>query len=148
MRHGGFSLTRGLDAPRERVFAAWTQLEHRRHWFAGPAWIEVERSLDLRAGGTEVAHGRFENGPDVIYTARFHLIEPNHRLIYAFDMHVGGVLFSVSLAGVEFLETSDGTELTYSEQGVFLIGDYDAAARMAGTEGILDKFTAYLQSLR
>jgi hypothetical protein len=32
-------------------------------------------------------------------TARFYLIDPNVRLIYAFDMHVGGKLFSVSLAG-------------------------------------------------
>ena len=148
MQYGGFSLTRRLDAPRERAYAAWTELEHRRHWFAGPAWTEVERSLDLRPGGTEVAHGRFENGPNVIYTARFHLIEPNRRLIYAFDMHVGGVLFSVSLAGVDFADLAHGTELTYSEQGLFLIGDYDAAARAAGTEGLLDKFAAYVQSMR
>jgi len=48
----------------------------------------------------------FEDGTETIYTARFHLIVPNVRLIYAFDMQVGGKLFSVSLAGVEFEEKS------------------------------------------
>lgn len=62
-------------------------------------------------------------------------------------MHVGGILFSVSLAGVEFVDAPRGTELTYSEHGLFLIGEYDAAARSAGTEGLLDRFAAYVQSM-
>ena len=90
MNHGGLSVTRRLNAPRESVYEAWTQLEHRKHWFAGPAWTEIERRVDLKVGGTEIAHGRFENGIDNLYTARFHHIEPNVRLIYAFDMRVGG----------------------------------------------------------
>lgn len=52
------------------------------------------------------------------------------RLIYAFDMRVGGAPLSVSLAGVEF--ESGATELTYTEQGFFLAGDYGAEARLAG----------------
>ena len=73
-----------------------------------------------------------------IYTARFHLIEPDVRLIYAFDMRVGGTLFSVSLAGVEFKSQSGATELTYTEQGLFLIGEYNAESRAAGTSRSLE----------
>jgi uncharacterized protein YndB with AHSA1/START domain len=90
MKHGTLSITRTINAPRELVFEAWTQLEHRKHWFRGPAWTEIERSLDFRVGGKEIAHGRFANGIETIYTARFHFIEPNVRLIYAFDMNVAG----------------------------------------------------------
>jgi uncharacterized protein YndB with AHSA1/START domain len=124
MNHGTLSITRHIDAPRELVYEAWTRLEHRKHWFVGPAWTEIERSVDLAVNGRELAHGRFEDGTEAIYTARFHLIDPNVRLIYAFDMHVGGKPFSVSLAGVEFEERSFGTELTYTEQAFFLVGEY------------------------
>ena len=124
MTHGTLSLTRRINAPRELVYEAWTTLEHRRHLFVGPAWTEIERSVDLRVNGQELAHGRFQDGTETIYTARFHLIDPTVRLIYAFDMHVGGKLFSVSLAGVEFEDTSTATELTYTEQVFFLDGEY------------------------
>src|SRR5258708_7522200 len=90
MKHGTLSITRQINAPRELVYQAWTKLEHRKHWFVGPAWTEIERRVDLKVNGQELAHGRFEDGTETIYTARFHLIDPNVRLIYAFDMHVGG----------------------------------------------------------
>ena len=148
MKHGGLSLTRQINAPREKVYEAWTTLEHRKHWFVGPAWTEIKRSLELKTNGIEIAHGRFEDGTETIYTARFHLIEPNIRLIYAFDMHVGGRLFSVSLAGVEFKSKSKATELTYTEQGLFLIGEYNAESRTAGTNGLLNQFTSYVESMK
>ena len=60
IEHGALSVTRRINAPRELVYEAWTQLEHRKHWFTGPAWTEIERCVDLRVGGKEIAHGRFE----------------------------------------------------------------------------------------
>lgn len=148
MNHGTVSIARHIDAPRELVYEAWTKLEHRRHWFVGPAWTEIERSVDLTVGGREIAHGRFENGIETIYTARFHLIDPNVRLIYAFDMQVAGKLFSVSLAGVEFEDASAATTLTYTEHGFFLAGEYGAESRTKGTNGLLDQFLSYLDTLR
>jgi len=148
MKHGTVTIARRVPAHRDLVYDAWTNIEHRRRWFVGPAWTEIARSLDLRVGGTEVAHGRFENGIETIYTARFHLIERNARLIYAFDMQVAGTPFSVSLAGVEFAEVPGGTTLTYTEHGFFLQGEYDAAAREAGTNGLLDQFVVHLSSVQ
>jgi uncharacterized protein YndB with AHSA1/START domain len=148
MKHGALSVTRNFNAPCKLVFDAWTKIEHRRHWFVGPSWTEINRSIDLQVNGHEIAHGRFPDGTETIYNARFHLIEPNVRLIYAFDMHVGGKHFSVSLAGVDFIERSGTTELTYTEQGFFLEGDYGAEGRLQGTNGLLDQFAAYLEKLR
>jgi uncharacterized protein YndB with AHSA1/START domain len=148
MKHGTIAASRRIDAPRKLVYEAWTELEHRRQWFAGPAWTEIERNVDLRVGGKEIAHGRFEDGIETIYTAQFHLIEPYVRLIYAFDMHVAGEHFSVSLAGVEFEDVSGGTELTYTEQALFLVGEYDADGRSEGTNGLLNQFTDHVSTLR
>jgi uncharacterized protein YndB with AHSA1/START domain len=80
MKHGTLSITRQINAPREIVYEAWTKLEHRKHWFVGPAWTEIERRVDLKVNGQELAHGRFEDGTETIYTAYFHLIDPNVRL--------------------------------------------------------------------
>ena len=66
MNHGELSITRQIKLPRAAVYEAWTALEHRKHWFKGPAWIEIERSLDLRVGGIEIARGRFEAGIETL----------------------------------------------------------------------------------
>lgn len=148
MKHGALSVTRKINAPRELAYEAWTKIEHRRYWFAGPGWTEIERSVDLKVNGQEIAHGRFPDGTETIYTARFHHIDPNVRLIYAFDMHVGGKLFSVSLAGVEFEEKSAATELTYTEQAFYLKGDYGTESRTEGTNWLLDQFASHVETLR
>ena len=74
MKHGTLSITRQINAPRELVYEAWTKIEHRKHSFVGPAWTELKRSVDLRVNGQEIAHGRFQNGTETIYTARFRLL--------------------------------------------------------------------------
>jgi uncharacterized protein YndB with AHSA1/START domain len=102
--------------------------------------------VDLRVGGTEVARGQFADGTESIYPARFHLIEPAVRLIYAFDMQVAGAHFSVSLAGVRIEDHVGDTELTYTEQGLFLRGDYDETSRAHRTKGLLGQFVTRVSS--
>ncbi|HEX7026656.1 MAG TPA: SRPBCC domain-containing protein [Gammaproteobacteria bacterium] len=148
LKHGEFSIKRRIKAPRELVYRAWTGIEHRKHWFVGPGnWQPIERSVDLKVGGKEIAHGRMEDGTETLYTARFHLIIPNAQLIYAFDMHVAGKHFSVSLAGVEFEDGPAGTVMTYTEQAFYLNKDYGNEGRIEGTHGLLDQFTTYLDSI-
>jgi uncharacterized protein YndB with AHSA1/START domain len=147
MKHGTIAASRRIEAPRQLVYEAWTELEHRRQWFAGPEWTEIERSLDLSVGGREIAHGRIGPGIETIYTAHFHLIEPNVRLVYDFDMHVAGDHFSVSLAGVEFKDASGGTELSYTELAFFLVGGYDADERTEGTNVLMEQFMAHVAAL-
>jgi uncharacterized protein YndB with AHSA1/START domain len=46
-----FVISRVLDAPRERVWAAWTEVEHVKRWW-GPKGFAVKHcALDLRPGG-------------------------------------------------------------------------------------------------
>ena len=46
-----FETSRVFDAPRERVWAAWTQAEHMKKWW-GPKGFKVKQlTLDLRPGG-------------------------------------------------------------------------------------------------
>ncbi len=144
MNHGTLTATRDVAVDQQTAFDAWSLLEHRRHWFAGPGWTEIAREQDFRVGGSELAHGMFPDGTETIYQSRYHRIDDGLRLIYDFDMTVGGLPFSVSLASVEFAAGPDGTTVVYTEQGIFFAPEYDAESRSRGTEGLLDQFVAYV----
>jgi hypothetical protein len=45
-------------------------------------------------------------------------------------------------------DASDATNLTYTEHGFFLAGEYGAESRTTGTNGLLDRFVSYLGTLR
>lgn len=44
-------ITRVLDAPRDRVFAAWTEAETLKKWWGGAGIVTPTCVMDLRAGG-------------------------------------------------------------------------------------------------
>lgn len=49
----GIDITRVFDAPRERVFEAWTTPEPFAAWYGGDADVPLNRvSMDVRPGGT------------------------------------------------------------------------------------------------
>jgi hypothetical protein len=50
----------------------------------------------------------------------------------------------VSVTTVEFVAGGSGTKLTYTEQGVFLDGHDNPAARQEGTEQLLNALGAAL----
>ena len=53
--HGDFSINRVYDASPADVYAAWIDNETRARWFVGPeGWSQVERTLDVRVGATEI----------------------------------------------------------------------------------------------
>ncbi len=54
-------LTRIIDAPREKLFRAWTEPKLMEQWFCPKPWYVSDVKLDLRAGG---ASSMFINGPD------------------------------------------------------------------------------------
>lgn len=121
--HGEFTLERHFEAPTARVWLAITDAAERAGWFVGPEnWTELERALDLRVDGVERLRGRFASGLETTYAARFHAVEPDRRLVYAYDMHLGDAHHSVSLATLELRGDRGTTRFRYNERLVFLDG--------------------------
>lgn len=146
--HGTFTLERDYAVSRATVFAAWSSAEAKARWFIGPeGWSCVQREIDFTPGGTEVLVGRFASGRETRYTARFHAIEPDSRLVFVYDMHLDAVHHSVSLATVELASVASRTRLTFTEQVAFLDGtraEEGTAARERGTALHLDRLTQAL----
>jgi len=46
-----FVISREFNAPRERVWKAWTEVEHLRRWFGPAGFAMTQCKLDLRPGG-------------------------------------------------------------------------------------------------
>lgn len=48
------SLTRVIDAPREKIFKAWTNPELVKQWFAPLPWTTPHVEMDVRPGGANL----------------------------------------------------------------------------------------------
>jgi uncharacterized protein YndB with AHSA1/START domain len=74
-------LVRVLDAPRDAVFAAWTDADAFCQWFGPAGFTCTVREMDVRPGG----RARFDiTSPDgTVYTNRFEYLEvvPDERLL-------------------------------------------------------------------
>ena len=47
-----FVISRVFDAPRERVWQAWTEVEQMRQWFSPKGFTRIAAKMDLRPGGS------------------------------------------------------------------------------------------------
>jgi uncharacterized protein YndB with AHSA1/START domain len=143
--HSTFTIERTYDRAPARVFAAWADPEIKSRWFGGEDGAPAPIDMDFRVGGRE--SNRSEPGADFqfAFDGLYHDIVPDERIVFSYDLSLGGALVSVSLATVELRATGSGTQLTYTEHGAFLDGLDDPALREQGTIGLLDELGRWLE---
>lgn len=143
-----FSIKRTFNHNVENVFKAWTDSEAKSKWFVGPGnWKLVNRSLDFRVGGEEVLQGNYDGRMETLFTAHYHEIITNFRIVYDYVMTLNQAIHSVSLSTVEFFEKEEGSEMIYNEQITFLDGTKGEKGRLSrihGTEAHFDRFEKFL----
>jgi uncharacterized protein YndB with AHSA1/START domain len=75
-------LTRIIRAPRERVFAAWTEPAALRQWW-GPGPVTCpEAHIDLRVGGAYRIANRQVDGSITWISGEFQSVRPPEELVY------------------------------------------------------------------
>ena len=137
--HGTFVLVRQYPVPPSKVFHALSDPEAKGAWFAPPpGWDRIERQMDFSVGGRELSEVKSADGVTHRFVARYYDIVPDARVVFAYEMYLDDRRISVSVATMELEAVDGGTQLTLTEQGVFLDGADDVAAREAGTVGLLD----------
>ena len=143
--HATFVLERTFSAPPAAVWHALSDADARDQWFGGGAAFSTsEKSHDFRVGGHSVEDGQWHGGPRSRFVATYTDIVPQQRIVFTYDMWLDERHMSTSLTTIVLEPVADGTELTYTEQGVHLDGLDTVAGRETGTSGLLDQLAGFL----
>ena len=88
-----FVITRAFDAPRERVWKAWTEAAHLRHWWGPKGFTVSHCTVDLRPGGVMHYCLRSPDGSDVWGRFVYREIAKPERLVFvvSFSDEKGGI---------------------------------------------------------
>jgi uncharacterized protein YndB with AHSA1/START domain len=126
-----------FDAPRELVFAAWTEPERLKQWWGLGFFETVSAEIDLRPGG------RYElllEPGSMRLVGEFREVAPPQRLVYTWRWIEGVPDTRESLVTVEFREAGAGTEVILLHDN-FAVEMYDEGWRSG-----LDKLRAFLRT--
>jgi uncharacterized protein YndB with AHSA1/START domain len=75
-------LTRVIDAPREKVFKAWTDPKLLTQWFAPKPWTTPKVQTDVRVGGSNLFVMASPEGKEFPNTWVCLEVVPNERLVF------------------------------------------------------------------
>ena len=109
------TITRTFDAPRERVFEAWTDPEKAEEWWGPAGFTSTVHELDARPGGTYRTDMHAPDGTVYPDAGEFHEVEPPERLVFtsrAFEDAEDGSYGLEGLTTVTFVDRGEKTELT------------------------------------
>ncbi len=86
-------LTRQIDAPREKIFRAWTEPELMKQWFAPLPYTTPVVEIDVRSGGNSFIVMRGPDGTDMPMHGVYLEVVPNERIVFtdAFDLRLGAL---------------------------------------------------------
>lgn len=76
------SITRLIDAPREKVFRCWSEPELLKQWFAPKPWSIARVEADFRPGGASTITMRSPEGQEFPNPGIYLEIVPNQRLVF------------------------------------------------------------------
>ena len=107
-------LSRTFQAPREKVFQAWTDPDQMKHWCAPTADYETAAEVDLRVGGKFRIQMTHKNG--AIHTAigEYQEISEPEKLVYTWSWEDGSL--TGTLVTVEFRDLGSATELVLTHE--------------------------------
>ena len=74
-------LTRLIDAPREKLYRAWTDVTLLKQWFAPLPYTTPVAELDVRPGGSAFIVMRGPDGKDLPNRGTYLEVVPNQRLV-------------------------------------------------------------------
>src|SRR5262245_31799921 len=94
--YGTFTIDRTYPVPASKVFNAWADPRIKFRWF-GDASGKAPKEFDFRVGGREYDEGGIGDGRSYTFDVRYQDIVPDQRIVYTYDMTIGGERISVSL---------------------------------------------------
>ena len=134
---------RRFPAPREKVFAAWTEEAALRQWFSPQGYSCDLAEVDLRPGGPwRVGMRRLEDGQLFTVAGVFEEVSPPARLVYTWAWQSPEADETDTRVTVEFLEGEGETEIVLTHER--FTSAEQAAEHDKGWNGCLDRLTEYV----
>jgi uncharacterized protein YndB with AHSA1/START domain len=150
--HRAIVLTRVIDAPRERVFAMWTDAQHVARWWGPKGFTNPVCEVDARLGGAMRIVMRAPDGAEYPMTALFHEIVAPERLVFtsaAVDAEGRRLLDGITTVTFA-VAPGNQTKLTVQASVVGLVTHADAmlAGMEPGWSQTLDRLVDFVATTR
>jgi len=134
------SLTRLIRAPREDVFAAWTDPALLTQWW-GPGPVTCPQAeVDLRVGGSYRLANLEPDGSIVWISGRFEEVRAPEELVYTWNASI--VPGEATLVRVRFVPHAEGTEIQLTHERFVETAVRDM--HLSGWNGCIDKLEVLL----
>ena len=112
-----FTLSRVVDAPSERVFAAWTEPAMLKRWWGPPGFTTPTAEVDLRLGGAYRLAMTSPGGETYVVFGTFVTIDVPKKLAYTWAWEEDdGTPGHESLVTVEFKPKGTATEVVLTQE--------------------------------
>lgn len=141
-------ITRDFQAPRERVWRAWTQPDALIRWHGPAFYPAVELVADIRVGGAWRACLKSDKAGDVLLwqSGRYLVVTPPERLEFTFAWETPGhedgpECQTHVVVRLEAL-ANGGTRMHFSQTG--FLSTQSAISHSAGWNGTFDRLTEFL----
>jgi len=109
-------LERAFAAPPERLFAAFTDPEHLRHWWGPDGFTIPSLHLEAREGADYRITMQPPEGDAFHLRGTFRVVDPPHRLVYTFSWEEPDPDDQETLVTLTFDRIDDGTCLVLDQE--------------------------------
>src|SRR5438046_5530212 len=105
-------ISRVIEAPRDRVYAAWTDPEQLKQWF-GPENVKTrELVADARVGGTFRWDIINSEGEEMTMRGEFRELQPDKKIVFTWQWEDDEAWENhVSIVTIELADAEGGTQL-------------------------------------
>ena len=136
-------IKRFINAPRERVYAAWTDPAQLRQWF-GPATAETDNLIaDVRPGGEFRWDLRNCDGKKMTIRGEYREVQPGKRIVFTWQWQDDEDWKDcVSVVTVELSDRDGGTEVRLTHDQLPSAESRDR--HNEGWNSVLDKLEEFL----
>jgi uncharacterized protein YndB with AHSA1/START domain len=105
-------MTRVFDAPRQRVFDAWKNVDQLQRWWGCRMTTKVEAKMDFRPGGAFAHKMHITGAGEMVYTGAYdEIIEPE---MITYHANFGPLTSRIT---VEFIEQGSHTKMILTQEG-------------------------------
>ena len=139
-------LTRDLKAPRELVFAAWTDPRLSSIWWVPNGCTLVSCEMDVRVDGKWRRSMRVPDGSVIAKYGVYREVTPTERLAFTYNTdYANGTVDPETLVTVDLAELPDGrTRLTLTHSGFW--DEASKVSHVGGWTGVMERIADFISA--